>query len=309
MSATNPAARAEQLATEPLRLVGARQGFFRGSLSSLADIWERRELLGLLTKRELTAKYKDSSLGIVWSLIRPLAQLLIYYFVIGELLQVARGIPDFAIFIFIGLTSWTLFADILSLTTTSIIGNTGIVKKVYLPREIFPLSTVGSALFSFAVQFVILLAATIVLGAVPFSTDLVYAPLALLVIIVFGTAVGLTLAAANVYFRDFQHIVEVVVVVLFWASPIVYSFTFVHRALVDNAWLQEIYLANPITIAIIGMQKALWVSGSTGTGDFQQIWPDNLLIRLLITLAISLVLLWLSQRLFSRLQRDFAQEL
>jgi ABC-2 type transport system permease protein len=173
---------------------------------------------------------------------------------------------------------------------------------------VFPLSTVGSALFNFGVQLVILIIATIVIGAPPVTPDLVYAPLAFLVIVTFGTAIGLLLAALNVYYRDVQHIIEVVLIMLFWASPIVYSFTYVHNAL-GGSWLESVYLANPVTVAIIGMQKAFWVSGSTATGKLAQAFPDNLLFLLLASLAASLVLLWLCQRIFSRMQRNFAQEL
>ena len=300
--------RAARVVLEPLRLVGQKNGFITGTISSLADIWERRELLGLLVRRELTARYKDSSLGVVWSLFRPLAQLLIYYFAIGILLSASRSVPDFAIFVFVGLTVWSLFAEILDQATTSIVNNAGIVKKVYLPREVFPLSTVGSAMFNFGVQLVILLIATIAIGSPPLTPDLALAPLSFLVIVVFGTAIGLLLAALNVYYRDVQHIIEVVLIMLFWASPIVYSFTYVHNAL-GGSWLESVYLANPVTVAIIGMQKALWVSGSTATGKLAQAFPDNLLSLLLISLAASLVLLWLSQRIFSRMQRNFAQEL
>jgi ABC-2 type transport system permease protein len=300
--------RVARVSAQSLFVVGERRGFLSGTLASLADIWRRRELLWLLTKREVTARYKDSSLGVVWSLFRPLAQLLIYYFAIGVILGVARSVPDFAIFVFVGLTVWGLFAEILSLSTTSIVNNSGIVKKVYLPREVFPLSAVGSALFNFGVQLVILVVATIVLGAAPLSGDLVYAPLSFLVILVFGTAIGLVLAALNVYFRDVQHIIEVVLIILFWASPIVYSYTFVHAEL-KGSWIETLYLSNPVTIAIIGMQKAFWVAGTTATGDLAQVFPENLLQLLLVALGASLLLLWLAQRVFSRLQRNFAQEL
>lgn len=308
MSAISAQERASRVELEELKLVGASPGFFRGTFGSLGQLWERRELLFLLVKRELTARYKDSSIGIVWSLVRPIAQLLIYYFAIGVVLGASRAVPDFAIFVFVGLTSWGLFAEILALSTTSIVNNAGIVKKVYLPGEVFPLSAVGSALFNFAVQLVILIIATFIFGSPPLAKNLVYAPIAFLVILIFGTAVGFFLAALNVYFRDVQHIIDVIIILLFWASPIVYSFTYVHNALQGN-WLEQLYLANPITIGIIGMQKAFWTSGTTATGDMAQTFPENLVPLLFISLGFSIVLLWLSQRVFSRMQKNFAQEL
>ncbi|MGG7509601.1 ABC transporter permease [Plantibacter sp. YIM 135249] len=274
----------------------------------MKDIWNRRELLWLLVKREVRAKYKDSSLGLVWSLFRPIIQLLIYYFAIGQILGAARTVPDFGIFVFIGLTMWGLFNEIVTQSTTAVLNNAGLVKKVYLPREIFPLSAIGSALFNFAVQLLVLVAATIILSDFNVTPDLLLAPLAILTLVVFSTAIGLTLSAINVYLRDTQHLVELAIMVLFWASPVVYSFTFVHKALQGN-WLEQLYLLNPVTTCIIAMQKALWTAGSTATGAFQQSWPDDLVLRLSITLLVGIVLLWVSQRIFARLQGNFAQEL
>ncbi|MFF1878078.1 ABC transporter permease [Leifsonia sp. NPDC058230] len=303
-------ARAASIENLPMQYVGQKSGFVRGTRRSFADIWAHRELLGLLVRRELKARYKDSSLGIVWSLFRPLAQLLIYYFAIGQVLGAARQTPDFAIFVFVGLTMWGLFAEIITGSTTAILANSGLVKKVYLPREIFPLSAIGGALFNFLVQLVVLAVAIFVLSSVPFAPgiNILLAPLAVVTLIVFATAVGLVLSAINVYLRDTQHLVEIAIIILFWASPIVYSFTYVHKLLGGN-WLEQLYLANPVTIAIISMQKALWAAGSDPASTPPQYWPAHLALRLLITLVVSLVLLWLSQRAFSRLQGNFAQEL
>lgn len=289
---------------EPLHEIG-RNGTRRGFLSSLREIAAYRQLLRRLVSREVRAKYKDSSLGIVWSLMRPLAQLVIYYVAIGQFLGAARSIPDFAVFVFTGLTIWTLYSEIISAGTSSVLVNAGLVKKVYLPREIFPLAAVGGALFNFAVQFIVLLAATFVVGRPPLTPYILLVPLAIALMVVLGTAIALVLSSVNVYLRDVQHIIEIVLLVLFWASPIVYSAGFVHTALAGS-WLEQLYLANPITLAVLGMQRGLWMAGSS---DLTQYWPPLLGLRMLIALAISLIALYLAQRVFSRLQGNFAQEL
>ncbi len=289
----------------PLEEVGRSGGRGRSTVAAVREILAHRELLGRLVSRELRAKYKNSSLGILWSLIRPLAQLLIYYIAIGQFLGAARSIPDFAIFVFTGLTVWGLYSEIVSAGTSSILSNSGLVKKVYVPREIFPLATVGGALFNFVVQFVILIGATIVAGKPPLHPALLYAPMSVILVVILGTAFALVLSALNVYLRDVQHLVEILLLVFFWASPIVYSMGFVNNAL-QGSWLEEVYLANPVTLAIIGMQKAMWVAG---TNDPAQYWPDYLLLRMVIALVVSLVVLWVAQRVFSRLQGNFAQEL
>lgn len=286
----------------PLVTAGPPKGWIAGTLFSIRAIAANRELLVLLVRREIKSRYKDSSLGLVWSLLRPLTQLLIYYVAIGKFLSAERSIPQFAIFVFTGLTVWTLFSEVLSGATSSIVNNSGLIKKVYLPREIFPLASVGSALFNFVVQFAILLAATVIVGQFPWHVDLLLLPLSIIVVLLFSSAIGLLLSAVNVYLRDFQHLIEVLLIALFWASPIVYSYTLVHKALGGNL-LEQIYLWNPATLVVLGFQKAMWIAGA------DQTWPPDLALRLVIVGVVSIGLLWGSQRVFARLEGNFAQEL
>ena len=294
--------RAVRLAAEPLREAGPRPGFASGTLSSMRDIAAHRELMGFLVRRELKSRYKDSALGFVWSLIRPLAMLLIYYVALGQFLGAARSIPDFAIFIYTGLTAWTLFNEIVTIGTASIVANSGLIKKVYLPREVFPLSVVGSAVFNFLIQLGILVVATLAVGRLPTGARWFYFPLSLALLLVFATALALLLSAVNVYLRDVGYLVEVALMILFWASPIVYSWGLVHKEL-KGGMLEQLYLANPVTLVVAGFQKTFWVAG---TG---QPMPDQLGERLGIALVISVLLLWVCQRTFARLQANFAQEL
>lgn len=294
-----------RIVDEPLRRVGRDGSLGRGTWSSVVEVLERRELLGRLVSREIRAKYKNSSLGVVWSLMRPLAQLVIYFVAIGQFLGAARSIPEFAIFVFTGLTAWSLYSEIITAGTTSVVANSGLVKKVYVPREVFPLAAVGASLFNFVVQFGILVLATVVLGQVPLHAELAYLPLSIGIIITFATAIALVLSALNVYLRDVQHLVEILLLILFWASPIVYSVGFVHSA-IGGTWLEQIYLANPVTLAVLGMQKAMWIAGSA---DPAQYWPPDLAVHMLIALVVGVLLLWVAQRIFSRLQSNFAQEL
>jgi ABC-2 type transport system permease protein len=294
--------RAVRLAAEPLREAGPRPGFVSGTLASLRDIAAHRELMGFLVRRELKSRYKDSALGFVWSLIRPLAMLIIYYVALGKFLGAARSIPDFGIFIYTGLTAWTLFAEIVTIGTASIVANSGLIKKVYLPREIFPLSIVGSAAFSFLIQLGILMAATIVAGRFPTGTRWLYFPLSLALLFVFSTALALLLSAVNVYLRDVGYLVEVALMILFWASPIVYSYALVHEQL-KGGMLEQLNLTKPVTLGVRGFQQTFWVAG-----DGQAV-PDHLGERLGIAFVIGVVLLWVCQRTFARLQAYFAQDL
>ena len=295
--------RAQRIAALPMQVTSAKVAFFASGLPTIREIWRRRELVGLLVRRELRARYKGSSLGILWSLIKPLAQLLVYYFAIGQILGAARSIPSFAIFVFIGLTAWTLATEIITTGTRSIVDNAGLVKKVTLPREIFPLAAVGGAVVNLGIQFIVLLAAMLAVGQFPISWDALLVLPSLVLIVVFSSAIAMLLAAVNVYLRDIQHLVEVVLIVAFWTSPIVYAFSFVSS--LPLGWALQVYLANPITLGVLGMQRALWVAGSGIPGSF----PSHLGLRILVALLISSALLWISHRVFQKLQGNFAQEL
>lgn len=302
MSTAESEARHTRLAQLPLDVAGAQTEFVRGTARSLRDLWAHRELLGLLVRRELKARYKDSTLGFAWSLLRPLSLLLVYYVAIGKFLGAERSIPDFAIFVFTGLTIWTLFLECVAGGTGSIVGNSGLIKKVFLPREVFPLAVVGSALFNFLMQLLILAVAVVLTGRAPTGSRLLFAPLAIAVVLVYGAALGMILAAANVYLRDVQYLVEIVMMALFWASPIVYSWQLV-QSILGGSWAEQVYLANPVTVAALGMQRAFWVAGTA------EPVPAHLGARLLLMLLVGGVLLWVAQRLFTRLEGNFAQEL
>ena len=277
-------ARAAALAAEPLRPAGPSAGAAASTVDSVRDVLAQRGLLRLLVRREIKARYKDSALGLVWTLIRPLVMLVVYAVAVGKFLEASKSIPGYPVYIFAGLTAWGLFNDLVISGTSSVVANGGLVKKVYFPREIFPLATAGSALFNFAVQLVILVLAMLVVG-VPSAGNLLYFPLSF----------------AIVYLRDVQYLVEVALMVLFWASPIVYDWTKV----ADNApgWLTEFYLANPVTLAILGFQRAFWAKGAGLP------LPTDFTLRLWICLGASIGLLWIGQRVFARLQGNFAQEL
>lgn len=296
--------RFEALRRQPLTQIGSSDGKVGNSWDAVRAVLSHRQMLSLLVRRDIKSRYKDSSLGFVWALIRPLTQLAIYYIVMGKILGAERGIPDFAIYVYTGLTAYGLFSEIVGGGTSSIVSNAGLIKKIYLPREVFPLASVGSAMFNFLVQLVILLAATVILGHPPISGEAIYFIPALLLLLVWGTALAILLSAVNVYLRDVQYLVEVALMLLMWASPIVYSWVMVNDIAPSQA-VVEVYTNNPITLAVLGFQRVFWVSGH----DIANSSPPDLMIRILIAIAVGLVALILSQRVFARLQGNFAQQL
>lgn len=297
----DPEQRALDVQAQPMLPAARTPDFLDTGRTSVRDLWAYRELLSLLVRRELKVRYKDSALGFLWSLLRPLALLLVYYLAIGKFLGAERAITDFAIYVFTGLTVWQLYAEIVSSGTGSIVANAGLVKKVYLPREVFPLSVVGSAFFNTLIQLGLLCLATVVVGRFPTGSGWLYLVPSLLVVVVWGTALALLLSAWNVYLRDIQYLVEIGLLIGFWLTPVVYSWELVSNELGPR--LSELYLLNPVSNAVLGLQRAFWVAGADAP------FPQDLPLRIGIMLAVGLVLLWVGQRAFSRLEGNFAQEL
>jgi ABC-2 type transport system permease protein len=291
------------LTKQPLKAVGTGNGGALSTWESIKSIHAHREVLALMVRRDLKARYKDSALGLVWTLVRPLTQLFIYYIVMGKFLGAERGIPDFAIYVFTGLTVYGLLSEIVSGGTSSIVGNGGLIKKIYLPREVFPLASVGSALFNFCIQMVVLLVALFAVGHPTLSTGLLYFFPALAIIVIYGTAFALLLSATNVYLRDVQYLVDVVLLILLWASPIVYSWEMA-RGIMGDGLALALYTNNPTTLAVLGFQQAFWVGGAPNAA-----FPEDLLLRMGIALIVGIGLLFGFHRIFARLQGNFAQEL
>ncbi len=297
--------------------VNAPQPFFRGFGKSMAHIWEFRELLGNLIHKELKIKYKDSFLGFLWSLLRPLFLLAIYWVVFAKFLD--AGIPYFAFYLFSGLVAWDFFVSTVGAATTSIVSNGNLIKKVYFPREVLPLSTVGAGLVHFSLQVVVLLAALLVFRYEFWGANLLLFPLALVALVLFTTSLSLLLSATNVYLRDIEHLIEVFFLFWFWLTPIVYPINFALDALDKLQFLgiklSTIYLLNPMTDIAMGFQRAVYknVTVTDAAGEPVPALYDatlgNYSFRLVVIIVISSVLVWLCQRVFARAQGNFAQEL
>ena len=194
----------------------------RGLLKRVADIWSYRELLVGLVRKELKLKYKNSTLGFLWSLVNPLLYLVVFSVAFQLILR--AGIPSFPVFLLSGLLVWNLFASGVTAGTASVVVNASLVKKVWFPREILVLASIGSAVVNFFLQIGVLI---VFLAVIRYDVALSFLPLmlpALLVLILLTSAIALTLAAVNVYLRDTQHFLELALLAWFWMTPIVYPF-------------------------------------------------------------------------------------
>lgn len=239
-------------------------------------------------------------------MLNPLLYLVVFYVVFTFFLR--NNVPDFPIYLLSGLLPWTLFSTGLSGATTSIISGANLVTKVAFPHELLPLATVRAQTVNFGFQFIVLVAFLIVFGHPLIHRGVILVPLALGVLLLFIVAVGFATATWNVRYRDTGHLVELLLLLWFWSTPIVYPVTTVleHR----GPLVETLYLLNPLTNVVLAFQRGIY--GGTSAEGIALLPAPGLrwyALRLLAVGAASLVILAMSWRLFYRRSGDFAEEL
>jgi ABC-2 type transport system permease protein len=275
-----------------------------GRGGGLLDVARHRFLLRLIVRKELRVRYRGSVLGLFWSYVKPAVQFAVYFLALGVFLKLNQTMEDFAVYLFSGLVVLNFFGEAFGNAARSIVRNAPLVKKIYLPRELFPVATTYVAAIHLLPQVVVLFMGALVAGWRPSAVAVGAALLGFAIVAVLVTGLGLLLAALNVYFRDFENIVDLLLLVVVWLSPVLYPWSFVRDAL-GSGWLMQLYLANPLTVAVQLFQRAFWAPASGGPDD---LIPD-LFVRGAVALVVALALLALGQRAFSRLEGRFAQEL
>lgn len=277
--------------------------------SGLLEVFRRRYLLRLLVKREISARYQGSFLGLVWSYINPLSQFFIYFVVFGIVMKRGDGIESFAIHLFTGLIIVHFFSETLNAGTRSIVRNRQMVQKMALPREMFPVASMLVSAFHIGPQLVILLIACAVTGWQPDLVGLGAGALGLLISMTLGTGLALMLSAANVFLRDTGNAVTVLTNFVRFGVPMMYPFSYVADSGIGDRWV-EVYLANPVTESVLLMQRCFWVgTTSDPSAIIADHMPDHLFLRGFIALAVSAVLMVIGQLVFSRLENKMPERL
>jgi ABC-2 type transport system permease protein len=234
-----------------VRVVSARTSV----VHRLHEQWRTRELLVNLTRSDIKVKYKNSALGLLWSMVSPLMQLGIFWLVFGFILK--NGYPNFVVFLFAGLIAWNFFSGSLNTATGIIVERAGIVKKVAFPREILPLSTVGAQIFYFSMQAVAMAIILVVLGASPDWGILWLLIPAMAALLVLASGFSVLLSALNVRLRDMRHLIEVAMQLWFWLTPIVYPYEKLAHKL-NQLHIGWLYLLNPMTPIVLTFQRVLY---------------------------------------------------
>lgn len=204
----------------------------------LSELYGSRNVLLQLITQQLILRYRRTALGYLWTLINPLLMMTVMAVVFSTLFK--ADLKTFAIFLFAGMIPWNFFSSVVTQSGTAFINNEGLIKKIYLPKAIFPLSIAFALLIDSLLSFAALFVIIITLGGT-LSWSLLFLPLSFALLFLFATSVGLIMSIATVFFRDLQHVILIAMQGLFFLTPILYK----HDALAGKvAWLVGL---NPVT--------------------------------------------------------------
>jgi lipopolysaccharide transport system permease protein len=210
------------------------------SLPSVREVWERRDLLYFLARRDVSARYKQSVVGALWAILQPLLLAVVFSVFFGHLARVPseRGIP-YVPFAVSGMVLWLFFAGAITGTSESTVANETLISKVYFPRVIIPMAAVFPPLIDFCLAFAVVIATLLVYGIVP-PIQIFLMPVLLVLAVTTVTGIGLWLSALNVRFRDVHHAIPFLILVGLFVSPITYPFDLVPHS------VRAIYAINPM---------------------------------------------------------------
>lgn len=271
-------------AERDVTVIAPRRGWQR---LALGELWRYRDLLWFLTLRDVKVRYKQTALGAAWAVIQPLAMMVVASVFFGRLLGVTHRIDvPYPIFFFAGMLAWTFFAGAVNASAMSLVTNAQMLRKIYFPRLIVPVASVGAPLVDLAVSSGVLVAMMIWYG-VPVTAQLLVLPLLGLSIVIAALGVGLTLAALNVVYRDFRYVVPFLVQLWFFVTPVIYPVT-----IVPQRW-QWLLSLNPMGGTIEAFRAAI-----LGTEIDYAAW--------MISACVSALLLVLGLLYFLRTERRFA---
>jgi ABC-2 type transport system permease protein len=277
-----------------------------GVLSDVKEVLGARELLLNLTRRELRGKYKGTALGWGWSLVNPLASTLIFTAVFSVVLRVeppvgVDGLHNYALFLLCGLLTWNFFSGALSSGMGVLVGNGNLIKKTYFPRRLLVVSNIVALFVTYLIEMAVLAVIFLVFGV----NVLPWIPLVLVVMLItalFALGLSLILSVVNVYFRDVAHFVAIALQIWFYATPIIYPISLVEATRDSAGWagslhIADLYQINPM-VGLIESIRDMWYSGTM---------PD--FAPLAYVTVLSLVILWIGNYVFGRLEVRLGEEL
>ena len=274
----------------------------------LREVFHERYLLKLIVSRQLAQMYAASLLGLLWSYIQPALRFTVYFFVFGVVLKTHGGTPNFALHLFTGMVFVHYFTETWSGGTRSIWANRALVMKMRVPREIFPVATMLVAAYHTGPQVLILAIACAVLGWHFSLAGFAAGALGLAILVCFSMSLSLIFSALNVFFKDFQNIVQTVTQFMHFLVPMMYSYSMLARLGEHHRWAYELYFANPLAEVVMLMQRLFWAP-TLKPAEYADEFPPDLWERGFVMLGVCLGLLFVAQRFFARLEGKFPERL
>jgi len=252
------------------------------------NLYDYRELLKTSVKKEVRSKYKNSFLGVLWSFLNPLLQIIVYAIIFSLILKNKQD--NYAIFLCAGLIPWTYFSISINKSAFTIIENGNIIKKVYFPREIIPISVVTAETINFLISTLIILG-FVIFGGIGISKYILYYPLVLIAQYLVILAISFIISSICVYFRDLQHFIGIILQLLFYATPIVYSQDSIPP---EYQWILKY---NPMTYIVNAYRNIFYYKTAIDL--------KSIILLIIIAIGGCVCGYWI----FSKLQKGFAEQL
>ncbi|HWQ00894.1 MAG TPA: ABC transporter permease [Gaiellaceae bacterium] len=262
------------------------------NVSIYADLYRYRELFGNLFRRDLQTRYKGSFLGVAWSLLNPLI-LMAIYFLVFSLLWKAASIPNYGLYLLVGLAMWLFFSTSLTTGSRSMVDSAALVKKVRFPRQLVPLSVVATQLVTFAAMLLVLMVIDAIVIPETRDTVLLSIPIAA-GIVAFVAGFALLVSCANVVFRDVEHLVAAVLLPWFFLTPILYQLEDLPGGVQKYDWVVTILRwVNPLTPPLYALRDPLFY------GKLPDVWD---VVYLVVEMVLALVVgAWVFRRVDDRI--------
>ncbi len=252
------------------------------------NLYNYRELLKTSVKKEVRSKYKNSFLGIVWSFLNPLLQIMVYAIIFSLILKNKQ--EHYAVFLCAGIIPWTFFSIAINKSAFTMIENGNIIKKVYFPREIIPISVVIAETINFLISTIIILG-FVIIGGIGITKYLLLYPIILIAQYLVIISISFVVSSVCVYFRDLQHFIGIILQLLFYATPIVYSQDSIPH---EYQWILKI---NPMTYIINSYRDIFYYQKSIEV------------IPIIILIFIGIAACFVGYKIFNKLQKGFAEQL
>lgn len=258
-------------------------------MRTIRELYNYRMMIISLVRRDLKGRYKGSVLGFLWTFVNPLLQLLVYTFVFSTIMRM--GVEDYYMFLFVTLIPWIFFNTSIVGSSTCIRAQQDMVKKIYFPREVLPLSFVTSQFINMLLSFVVVFIVILVDGREINLAAVLYLPLIMLVEYFLALGIAMISSSVTVYFRDLEYILGIIMMAWQFLSPVMYGMDMVPEE------VHPIFLANPMTPVIVAYRDILYY------GNIPEI------STLVHAIVASLILLVIGFLVFGKLKKHFAEEM